>query len=134
MIWVAHPGPESLLVTHPGFSGVKQAPGSGSATLWICIFLMPIKIQIRDGIRKCTLSLGFLGKISRVLRLEVSTLVFCVSTRCYSWTNFIDWLFCVNSWNHRGSMAFFQVFCFVYTNKCCLFRKIICHVQTLFKH
>jgi hypothetical protein len=42
-------------------------------------------VQIgRDGIRKRTLSLGFLGKILRVLRLEVSTLVFCLSTRCYS--------------------------------------------------
>jgi hypothetical protein len=63
-----------------------------------------------DGIRKRTLSLGFLGKILRVLRLEVSTLVFCLSTRCYSWTNFIDWLFCINFWNHRGSMVFYKVF------------------------
>jgi hypothetical protein len=38
----------------------------------------------RDGIHKRTLSFGFLGIISRVLRLEVSTLVFCLSTRCYS--------------------------------------------------
>ncbi len=64
----------------------------------------------RDGIRKRTLSLGFLGIISRVLRLEVSTLVFCLSTMCYSWTNFIDWLFCINFWNHRGTMVFCQVF------------------------
>jgi hypothetical protein len=90
--------------------------------------------QTRDGIRKRTLSLGFLGKISRVLRLEVSTLVVCLSTRCYSWTKFIDWLFCMNFWNYKGSMVFCQVFCFVYTNKCCLFRKIIFHMQTLFKH
>jgi hypothetical protein len=47
------------------------------------ILLSPADIS-RDGIRKRTLSLGFLGIISRVLRLEVSTLVFCLSTRCHS--------------------------------------------------
>ncbi len=76
------------------------------------------KNRVQDGelgtemefFRKHTLSLGFLGIISRVLRLEVSTLVFWLSTRCYSWTNFIDRLFCINFWNHRGSMVFCQIF------------------------
>ncbi len=72
--------------------------GGGGGSEWI------------DGIRKRTLSLGFLGIISRVLRLEVSTLGFCLSTRCYSWTNFIDWLFCINFWNRTGSMVCCQVF------------------------
>jgi hypothetical protein len=43
--------------------------------------------ESRDGIQERTLLLGFLSIISRVLRLEVSTLVFCLSTRCYSRTN-----------------------------------------------
>ncbi len=38
----------------------------------------------RGGIQERTVGLRFLGIISRVLRLEVSTLVFCLSTRCYS--------------------------------------------------
>ncbi len=37
----------------------------------------------REGIQERTLTLRFLGIISRVLRLEVSTLAFCLSTRCY---------------------------------------------------
>jgi hypothetical protein len=37
-----------------------------------------------EGIQERTLTLRFLGIISRVLRLEVSTLVFCLSTRRYS--------------------------------------------------
>jgi hypothetical protein len=41
----------------------------------------------REGIQERTLTLKFLGIISRVLRLEVSTIVFCLSTRCYSRTN-----------------------------------------------
>ena len=45
------------------------------------------KLLSRDGIQERTLSVGFLGIISRVLRLEVSTLVVCLSTRCYSRTN-----------------------------------------------
>ena len=73
-------------------------------------FFQNIQDLIWDGIRKRTLSLGFLGIILRVLRLEVSTLVFCLSTRFYSWTNFIDWLFCINFWNHRVGMVLCQVF------------------------
>ncbi len=48
----------------------------------------------RGGIQERTAGLRFLGIISRVLRLEVSTLVFCLSTRCYSRTNlrFLHWL------------------------------------------
>ncbi len=44
-------------------------------------------ILSRGGIQERTLTLRFLGVISRVLRLEVSTIVFCPSTRCYSRTN-----------------------------------------------
>jgi hypothetical protein len=36
------------------------------------------------GIQERTVGLRFLGIISRVLRLEVSTLVLCLSTRCSS--------------------------------------------------
>jgi hypothetical protein len=56
-----------------------------------------IKDEYWDGIHNRTLSLGFLGIILRVLRLEVSTLGFGLSTRCYSWTSlsFLYWLIVV---------------------------------------
>jgi hypothetical protein len=38
----------------------------------------------RGGIQERTVGLRFLGIILRVLRLEVSTLVLCLSTRCSS--------------------------------------------------
>jgi hypothetical protein len=46
--------------------------------------LVPHLSKTREGIQERTLTLRFLGRISRVLRLEVSTLVFCLSTRRYS--------------------------------------------------
>ncbi len=51
-------------------------------------------IQNRGGIQERTVGLRFLGIILRVLRLEVSTLVLCLSTRCSSWTDlsFLHWL------------------------------------------
>jgi hypothetical protein len=79
----------------------------------------------RDGIRKHTLSLGFLGIISRVLRLEVSTLVFA-----FLQTSLID-CFAQISETIGGLWFSVRFFCFVYTNKFCLFIKIIFHVQTL---
>jgi hypothetical protein len=45
-----------------------------------------------EGIQEHTLMLRFLGIISRVLRLENSTLDFCFSTRCYSPNlSFLHW-------------------------------------------
>ncbi len=45
-----------------------------------------------EGIQERTVTLRFLGIISRVLRLEVSTLDFCLSTRCYSPNlSFLHW-------------------------------------------
>ncbi len=48
----------------------------------------------RGGIQERTVGLRFLGIILRVLRLEVSTLVLCLSTRCSSRTDlsFLHWL------------------------------------------
>ena len=48
----------------------------------------------RGGIQERIVGLRFLGIILRVLRLEVSTLVLCLSTRCSSWTDlsFLHWL------------------------------------------
>jgi hypothetical protein len=48
----------------------------------------------RGGIQERTVGLRFLGIILRVLGLEVSTLVPCLSTRCSSWTDlsFLHWL------------------------------------------
>ncbi len=107
--WWAGPRPREGLVFRPFFPGQVSSVLSGVYTLTSLSSLQLLWLT-RDGIRKRTLSLGFLGIISRVLRLDVSTLVFCLSTRCYSWTNFNDWLFCINFWNHRGSMFFCQVF------------------------
>ncbi len=55
----------------------------------------------RGGIQERTVGLRFLGIISRVLRLEFSTLVLCLSTKCSSWTNlsFLHWLITLE--NHR---------------------------------
>jgi hypothetical protein len=41
-------------------------------------------LENRGGIQERTVGLRFLGIILRVLRLEVSTLVLCLSTRCSS--------------------------------------------------
>ncbi len=52
----------------------------------------------QDGIHERTISLGFLP---------------FYSTNCYWWTNlilYIDWLFCMDFWNHRVGMVFWQVF------------------------
>ncbi len=77
-------------------------------------FLSPVHVhRLRGGIQERTVGLRFLGIISRVLRLEVSTLVFCflqTATHEQTWVFFIGWLFCMDFWNHRGSMVFCQVF------------------------
>jgi hypothetical protein len=44
----------------------------------------PLSPLFRGGIQERTVGLKFLGIILRVLRLEVSTLVLCLSTRCSS--------------------------------------------------
>ncbi len=56
--------------------------------------IIPYSVQNRGGIQERTVGLRFLGIILRVLRLEVSTLVLCLSTRCSSWTDlsFLHWL------------------------------------------
>jgi hypothetical protein len=85
----------------------KIFPPCNSKTLYIMF------TDSRDGIRKRTLSLGFLGIILRVLRLEVSTLVFCflqTSIHELTWVFFIDWLFCMDFWKYRASIVFCQVF------------------------
>ncbi len=91
-----------------------------------------------EGIQERTLTLRFLGTISRVLRLEVSTIVFCLSTRCYSRTNlsFLHWLIIyMDFWNHRGRMINVRFSAlFIIIGKCCLFRWRYFHVQILFRH
>jgi hypothetical protein len=62
-----------------------------------------------DGIRKRTISLGFLGIISRVL-----TWAFYLSFLPFYnvlFMNKLNWLIVLyNFWNHRGTMVFCQVF------------------------
>ncbi len=54
-----------------GIGGIRESGGIG-------------RTETRGGIQERTVGLRFLGIISRVLRLEVSTLVLCLSTRCSS--------------------------------------------------
>jgi hypothetical protein len=79
----------------------ESLPGAGTKPVLTCIQWISqhrnytnIKVGVPpwEGIQERTLVLRFLGIISRVLRLEVSTLVFCLSTRCYSPNfSFLHW-------------------------------------------
>ncbi len=75
------------------------------------------------------------GCILRFLRLKDSTFDFAFLQHAVHeqmWLFFIDWLFCKDFWNQWGSMVFCQIFCVIYTCKCCLYRNKIFHFQKLF--
>jgi hypothetical protein len=77
-----------LAAVKPGF--YSRTCDQLDVNLWIVNpyisfpFLYSSIRETRGGIQERTVGLRFLEIISRVLRLEVSTLVFCLSTRCYS--------------------------------------------------
>jgi hypothetical protein len=77
-------------------------------SIYIVSSYLPPHIHVFwGGIQERTVGLRFLGIILRVLRLEVSTLVLCLSTRCSSWTDlsFLHWLIVLYGFlNHKGSM------------------------------
>jgi hypothetical protein len=78
--------PANLLIHNPSKNDVARA------------------LQTRGQIYESTISLRFLGIILRFLRLEVSTFGIGFLQNAIheqTWVFFIDWMFCMDFWNHK---------------------------------